>query len=147
MNFCTACLLEPELVDAALEKISGWYAVVAEELCKLDFDFIWAADDIAYGTAPFFSPRVYRKLLLPHTRKVAEKITKPWIYHSDGNLLPIWDDLISQGMNAIHPLESGSMDLQYLKDNYGDRLSFVGGVDLRVLEAGTVEETIVEPKS
>ena len=112
----------------------------------MDFDFIWAADDIAYNSAPFFSPRSYRKLLLPHTMKVAEKITKPWIYHSDGNLLPIWDDLISQGMNAIHPLEAGSMDLNYLKENYSDKLSFVGGVDLRVLEAGTPEETIEETK-
>ena len=145
-TFCESALLEPDLVNEVLGRISDWYANITEELCKLDFDFIWAADDIAYNSAPFFSPRLYRKLLLPHTRRVAEKITKPWIYHSDGNLLPIWDDLISQGMNAIHPLESGSMDLNYLKENYGDRLSFVGGVDLRVLEAGTPEETIAETK-
>ncbi|MCD6475451.1 MAG: hypothetical protein J7K85_04190 [Anaerolineaceae bacterium] len=146
-TFCESTLLEPDLINEVLGRITGWYANITEELCKLDFDFIWAADDIAYNSAPFFSPRSYRKLLLPHTRKVAEKITKPWIYHSDGNLLPIWDDLISQGMNAIHPLESGSMDLNYLKENYGERLSFVGGVDLRVLEAGTPEETIEETKS
>jgi len=146
-TFCESTLLEPDLINEVLGRITDWYANITEELCKLDFDFIWAADDIAYNSAPFFSPRSYRKLLLPHTRKVAEKITKPWIYHSDGNLLPIWDDLISQGMNAIHPLESGSMDLNYLKENYGERLSFVGGVDLRVLEAGTPEETIEETKS
>jgi uroporphyrinogen-III decarboxylase len=72
---------------------------------------------------------------------VAEKITKPWIYHSDGNLLPIWKDLTSQGMNAIHPLEAGSMDLKQLKAAYGDSIVFVGGLDLRILEAGTPEET------
>ena len=146
-TFAESCLLEPELVSEVLGRITDWYAVVAKELCKLDFDFIWAADDIAYHTSPFFSPRVYRKLLLPHTKKVADKITKPWIYHSDGNLLPIWDDLLSQGMNAIHPLESGSMDLNYLKENYGDHLSFVGGVDLRILEAGTPQQTEEETKN
>lgn len=145
-TFCMACLQEPELINAVLGRITDWYAKAAEELCKLDFDFIWAADDIAYHTSPFFSPRVYRKLLLPHTKKVADRITKPWIYHSDGNLLPIWDNLLSQGMNAIHPLESGSMDLNYLKENYGDQVSFVGGVDLRILEAGTPEETTEEVK-
>jgi len=145
-TFAESCLLEPDLVTAVLGRITDWYAMIMEEICKLDFDFIWAADDIAYHTSPFFSPRVYRKLLLPHTRKVAEKITKPWIYHGDGNLLPIWDDLLSQGMNAIHPLESGSMDLQYLKENYGDHVSFVGGIDLRILEAGSSAETEEEVK-
>ena len=140
-TFCAACLQEPELVEEILGRITDWYAHIAEELCKLDFDFIWAADDIAYNSAPFFSPRVYRNILLPHTRKVAEKITKPWIYHSDGNLLPIWKDLTSQGMNAIHPLEAGSMDLKRLKADYGDTITFVGGLDLRILEAGTPEET------
>jgi hypothetical protein len=140
-TFCAACLQEPELVEEILSRVSDWYANIAVELCKLDFDFIWAADDIAYNNAPFFSPRVYRNILLPHTLKVAKKITKPWIYHSDGNLLPIWKDLTSQGMNAIHPLEAGSMDLKQLKADYGDTITFVGGLDLRILEAGTPEET------
>ena len=145
-TFCVSCIEDPGLVDAILGPISEWYAAVAEELCKLDFDFIWAADDIAFKTQPLFSPRVYRNVLLPHTRKVAARITKPWIYHSDGNLLPIWDDLTSQGMNAIHPLEAGSMDIAMLKAKYGKGIAFCGGVDLRILEAGTPEETVVETR-
>jgi uroporphyrinogen decarboxylase len=145
-TFSVACLLDPELVALVLGPVSDWYAAVTEELCKLDFDFIWAADDIAFHTAPFFSPQVYREVLLPHTRKVAAKISLPWIYHSDGNLLPIWDDLTSQGMNAIHPLEAGSMDLDALKADYGRDISFVGGVDLRILEAGTEDETREETR-
>jgi uroporphyrinogen decarboxylase len=140
-TFGIACLDDPAFVGEVLAPISAWYARVTEALCELDFDFIWAADDIAFHTAPFFSPRVYREVLLPHTRKVAEQITLPWIYHSDGNLLPIWEDLTSQGMNAIHPLEAGSMDVEMLKAEYGDEIAFVGGVDLRILEAGTPGET------
>lgn len=145
-TFCIASIEDPGLVDTFLGPISEWYAAVTEELCKLDFDFIWAADDIAFKTQPLFSPRVYRNVLLPHTRKVAARITKPWIYHSDGNLLPIWDDLTSQGMNAIHPLEAGSMDIGMLKARYGEQLAFCGGVDLRILEAGTPEQTVVETR-
>jgi uroporphyrinogen-III decarboxylase len=141
-TFGVACLTDPGLVEAVLGPISDWYAEMAAELCKLDFDFIWAADDIAFKTAPFFSPQVYRDLLLPHTQRVADQITKPWIYHSDGNLLPIWDDLTGQGMDAIHPLEAGSMDVAMLKEAYGEQIAFCGGVDLRILEAGTPEETV-----
>ena len=145
-TFAVACLMDPGLVESVLGPISDWYAEVTRELCKLDFDFIWAADDIAFKTAPFFSPQVYRELLLPHTKRVAAQISKPWIFHSDGNLLPIWGDLTSQGMNAIHPLEAGSMDVAMLKREYGDRIAFCGGVDLRILEAGTPEETAADTR-
>lgn len=145
-DFSVALIEDPEFVQEFMARVCGFYAEVAEELCKLDFDFIWAADDIAYHHATLFSPQAYRDVLLPYTKKVAEKITKPWIYHSDGNLMPIWDDLISQGMNAIHPLEPGSMDLEKLRDNYKKKITFVGGVALTILEGGTVEETIEDTK-
>lgn len=139
-TFCTKLVEDPELVEEVLSRISNWSASAVEKLCKMDFDFIWAADDIAYRSAPFFSPKIYREILLPHTRKVAEKITLPWIYHSDGNLVPIMDDLLSQGMNAIHPLEPGSMDLAKLKKRYGHRITFVGGIDVDLLTRGTPQE-------
>lgn len=44
-------------------------------------------------------------------------------------------------MNGIHPLEAGSMDLVQLKRDYHDRITFVGGVDLIILEVGTPEKT------
>jgi hypothetical protein len=144
--FSIAMIEQPELVEEFMDRITTHLAKLAEELCKLDFDIIWAADDIAYKTSSFFSPNVYRNVLLPYTRRVAEKITKPWLYHSDGNLLPVLDDLISQGMNAIHPLEPGTMDLEFLRDNYKDKIAFTGGVALTILEGGTVEETIADTK-
>ncbi|MFH1928538.1 MAG: uroporphyrinogen decarboxylase family protein [Chloroflexota bacterium] len=139
-HFATSLALDPALVETTLERLTDWLAEVAEGLCALDFDFIWAADDIAYNTAPMFSPRMYRDVLLPHTRKVAENITKPWIFHSDGNLVPILDDLLTQGMNALHPLEPGAMDPGLLKREYGDWLAFVGNINLDTLTRGTPEE-------
>ena len=38
------------------------------------------------------------------------------------------------------------MDIDMLKTEYGDRIAFVGGVDLRILEAGSEEETRQETK-
>lgn len=146
-TFCTKLIEDPGLVEEVLSRISNWSARVVVELCKMDFDFIWGADDIAYRSAPFFSPRMYREILLPHTRKVAEKITLPWIYHSDGNLSPIMDDLLTQGMNAIHPLEPGSMDLAKLKKCYGDRVTLVGNIDIDLLTRGTPQQVKEQVKN
>lgn len=145
-TFATGLIEDPELVGEVLRRITDWYARAAEAMCALDFDFIWVADDIAYHTAPMFSPRQYRNVLLPHTRKVAEKITKPWIYHSDGNLMPLLDDLISQGMHAIHPLEPGAMDPSVLKEKYGQRIAFVGNINIDTLSRGETPDVVKEVK-
>ena len=139
-HFAVSLVVDPALVGEFLSRISDWCAEVAEGLCSLGFDFIWAADDIAYNTAPMFSPDQYRDILLPHTTRVSERIQLPWVYHSDGNLRPILDDMTTQGMNAIHPLEPGSMDLDDLYRVYGKRLSFVGNINMDTLARGTREE-------
>jgi uroporphyrinogen decarboxylase len=143
-TFSESLIADPDLIGEVLGRICDWYARCMEEVCKLDFDFVWVAEDIAYHQNPFFSTKHYREILLPHTRKVAQKITKPWIYHSDGNLSPILDHILSQGMNALHALEHGSMDLQELKDKYGHRVTLVGNIDLGNLERGSEEEIEAE---
>jgi uroporphyrinogen decarboxylase len=143
-HFAVSLITDPGLVGEFLSRISDWCAEVADGLCHLGFDYIWAADDIACNTSPMFSPDQYREVMLPHTKKVADRITLPWIYHSDGNLLPILDDMLTQGMNAIHPLEPGSMDLADLYEKYGNRLSFVGNINMDTLARGTKEEVCEE---
>jgi len=49
----------------------------------------------------------------------------------------IMGDLAESNLDALHPLEvKAGMDLATVKENYGDRLSFVGNIDVRVLESG-----------
>jgi uroporphyrinogen decarboxylase len=78
---------------------------------------------------------------------VAREIKKPWIFHSDGNLFPILDGLVTLGMNAIHPVQPSAMDINQLKARYGDRVCIVGNIDLDyTLTRGTPEETEAEVK-
>jgi uroporphyrinogen decarboxylase len=139
-NFSICLKDDPWLVQEILSRYAEWSREVAQRLCAIGFDFIWAADDIAFKNGPMFSPRTYRELLLPHTRRVAEAISIPWVYHSDGDLTLILDDLLSQGMNAIHPLEPGSMDPVALKSRYGDRIAFVGNISIDTLTLGTPDD-------
>jgi uroporphyrinogen decarboxylase len=140
-TFCTALYDDRGLVEDLFALYTGWYARAARNLCELDFDFLWFGDDIAFKTAPYISPRVFRELFMPHYRHVAEQITKPWIFHSDGNLLPILDDLLSLGMSGLHPLEPGAMDLAALKQRYGSGLCLIGHIDVDTLSRGTPEAT------
>jgi uroporphyrinogen decarboxylase len=52
------------------------------------------------------------------------------IPHSAGRLWQVLDDLISLGVNALHPIEAKAMDIYDLKRRYGQKLAIFGNVDL-----------------
>jgi uroporphyrinogen decarboxylase len=78
--------------------------------------------------------------VLPRFRKVAEKITLPWITHSDGNMMPFMDGLVGLGIAGMHPNEKGAVDIVAVKRQYGDRICVLGNVDLNILGAGTPQD-------
>ena len=143
--FSIALYEDRGLVEAVLDRYCGWMEVVAERVCGLGFDVFVSTDDMAFNTAPFFSPKVFRELVLPWYRRVAQKITLPWVVHSDGNILPFLDDLLDVGIAGLHPLEKGAVDIATVKQDYGDRMCLLGNVDLNILGIGTpgdVEEEV-----
>ena len=139
-NFSLSIYENRSFVEEVLDRYVDWMVVLADRMCRLDFDVFVTTDDMAFNTAPFFSPEVFRELVLPRYRKVAEKITLPWIIHSDGNILPFLDDMLDLGIAGLHPLEKGAMDIRDMKQRYGDRLCLLGNVDLNLLGIGTLEE-------
>jgi uroporphyrinogen decarboxylase len=148
-NFSYALADDPGLVDTVLGRFTDWTIAVLRHVRDLGVDYVWTFDDIAYRSGPMFSPRVLRTHFLPHLSAVADAIHAaglPWIFHSDGNLMPVLDDLLVLGFDGLHPLEPGAMDIEAVKRNYGQRLCLVGNIDLHyTLTQGTpadVEEEV-----
>ena len=127
-------------VERILDIYCEWIYVVARRACQLDFDVFFSTDDMAFKSAPFFSPQVFRELVLPRYRRAAREITLPWAMHTDGNIMPFLDDIVSLGIAGLHPLEKGAMDIVAVKRDYGDRLCLLGNVDLNILGAGTPQD-------
>lgn len=145
-TFWIALYENPDLVDKVLSRYSEWSAAVMERVSDLGFDVVLMADDIAFKTGPYFSPEIFRQLILPRVRKVAEKIRIPWIYHSDGNFLPVIDDLLSLGMNGLHPIEPDAMEIAEVKRQYGDRVCICGNINVNTLAVGTPDDVREEVK-
>lgn len=138
-KFCLALYDDRAFVEAVLDRYVDWIVVVAERVCRMGFDVFASTDDMAFNTAPFFSPAVFRDLVLPRYRRVAEKIALPWIIHSDGNILPFVDDLLDIGVVGLHPNEKGAVDIRQVKRAYGTRACILGNVDLNLLGMGDPE--------
>jgi len=139
-GFYYAIYDNPKLIDKVLSIYSEWARVVVGRLCTLGFDFIWSADDLAWKKGPMFSPEFFRSMMIPKIKKIVEKITIPWVHHSDGNIIPLLDDLVDLGLNGIHPLEGNALDINYVKKTYGNRICLIGNIDVNLLSAGTPEE-------
>lgn len=141
---------DPGLVDTVLGRYADWTIAIVRHLRGVGVDLVWTFDDMAYRTGPMFSPRVFRTVFLPHLRRVADAIKGeglPWIVHSDGNLMPILDDLLTLGFDGLHPLEPGPMDIAAVKRDYGHRVCLVGNIDLHyTLTQGTPAEVEAEVK-
>ena len=128
------------LVERILDIYCEWLYVVAEKVCQLDFDVFVSTDDMAYNSAPFFSPHIFHDMVMPRYREAAQAITKPWIIHSDGNIEPFLADLMQLGIAGLHPIEKAALDIRAVKRKYGDRLCILGNVDLVLLGMGSPAE-------
>ncbi|HME42451.1 MAG TPA: uroporphyrinogen decarboxylase family protein [Syntrophorhabdales bacterium] len=137
----------PDLIKEVHRRFSEWSAKVVEHLNKMDFHFYWVNDDHADTRSTWMSREQYQEFFLPYQKIVADAIRKPWVFHSDGNLLPILDDLLTLGMAGIHPIQPSAMDIKKIKANYGNRVCILGNIDLDyTLTLGSPEEVDKEVK-
>jgi uroporphyrinogen decarboxylase len=135
--FSLALFDQPHLVEAVMERYADWAIVVAREASRRGFDFLWTADDLAFKTGPLISPEMFRRIFLPHMRRVAAAIDIPWVFHSDGDLGELLPDLVDLGISALNPLEPGAMDIAAVKKHYGKDLCLIGNIDVHLLATGT----------
>ncbi|MCL4767410.1 MAG: hypothetical protein KJZ80_14370 [Hyphomicrobiaceae bacterium] len=145
--FSIAMYEDPDLVKEVHRRFSEWSARVVQNLNKLDFDFIWANDDHADNKTPWINMEMWAEFFQPYQMLVAREMKKPWIFHSDGNLFPILEGLLTLGMSAVHPIQPAAMDINKMKAMYGDRVCIAGNIDLDyTLPRGTRAEVEAEVK-
>jgi uroporphyrinogen decarboxylase len=148
MGFETLCLClleDRDLVRMVVDKVGSFILNLVGKVSEYnEVGAIWLSDDIAYKGGTLISPKDLRELIFPWYKRiggVAKRHNLPFIYHSDGRLWSVLDDLIDCGVNAIQPIEPLSMDAAQLKKSYGDRLCLIGNIDLDYpLTRGTPKE-------
>lgn len=139
-------LLRPDFVVALAERITDiWVEMNSRvlEACKDHIDLVSYGDDIATQAAPLMRLGLYRKLIKPFHRRMAETVKrfgKPIIYHSCGAVSSLIPDLLDIGIDALNPVQVAAegMDTKRLKQEYGRDLTFWGAIDTQhVLPSGT----------
>jgi uroporphyrinogen-III decarboxylase len=107
-------------------------------------DGFWTSDDLGHQKQPFMRPSTFHEFLFPYYQRIGNLLkgnNLHWWLHSCGNNTPLLDDLIEAGVTVFHPVQKGTMDEIAVARAYGDRLTFLAGMDVQhILQEATPEE-------
>jgi len=115
----------------------------AEAIADCGFEAVMFSDDISGNMGLFISPDLFREMIIPGYKRILEPLVQAGIkiiFHSDGVITSVLDDIIACGISAYQSIEYGLNDLHTIIARYGDRLSLWGNVNCDVVHAGPVEE-------
>ncbi len=150
-HFLLNLAINPDFAVALLEKTAALCKELMEPfLAELgeNVDIIKIGDDLGTQESLLMSPKMYREILKPihadYIQFIKERTNAKVFFHTDGDVFPLIEDFIEMGVDILNPIQTsaGKMaDLETLKDEFGGRIIFCGGIDThRVLPAGTTEE-------
>ena len=151
---------EPDFAAALLDRITdiamALDRVGLQATAKYLQIFKVSGDDFGMQTGPLYSPETFRALILPRLRRrwraareCLDRVNPAvqMMFHSCGGIRPFIDDLIGIGLQILDPVQprAAGMDSAELKRQFGDRITFHGGVDEQhVLPFGSEEDVEAE---
>ncbi len=139
VNLLTGMAADPDWIRDMCDVYSRLTTDLLETLVTTEGmpDGLWVWDDLGFKNGPFMSPAMYRDLIFPAHKRLfdwAHSKKLPVILHSDGFVTPLMSHLIEAGIDCLQPLEAkAGMDLLQLTRDFGDTVSFIGGMDARAL--------------
>ncbi|MBX3084549.1 MAG: hypothetical protein KF716_23120 [Anaerolineae bacterium] len=152
-EFLVDLATDPDLPCYIMDRLTEVYVENTRRALTLagdSIDMVYFYDDVATQQSLMISQTMWRKYIKPyHARliEVAQAFNKPVMYHCDGAIAPLIPELLDMGVNVLNPVQADAkgMEPATLKSQYGDRLSFHGGIDIiETLPRGTVEKVVAE---
>jgi uroporphyrinogen decarboxylase len=115
-----------------------------KRLVDAGFDSFILCSDYCFNSGPFLSPELFREFVQPYLARIIESIRKDGAFaikHTDGNIMPILDQLAECHPHALHSLDPmAGVDIKEVKALIGGRVCLCGNVHCAALQTGTLED-------
>ena len=100
-------------------------------------DAFWFYEDMGFKERPFMSPAMYEELVMPGHKRLfdyAHSKGRKTIVHSCGFVEPLVPGLVAAGMDCLQAMEvKAGMDMPRIAKRFGERISFCGNIDIRII--------------
>ena len=125
---------DPQLMHDINEHLANvWLAMLEEVVSKVDLDFVYVWEDIAFNNGPLISPRLFEEFIIPYYKQVTGFLKEHGIdiifVDTDGDCRLLIPGFLEGGVTGLYPLEvRAGMDIVELRKQY-PRLLMQGGLD------------------
>lgn len=137
---------EPEAAAKLMDAITDYKVEIAKETVKRDFPLAHHGDDLGTQQGPFFSEDMFKRLLLPRLKRLFRVYKDAGVLvqmHSCGNIIKFLPYLIDIGLDVLEPVQP-VMDITFLKREYGQYITFFGGIDTQELLPSATPKKVYE---
>jgi uroporphyrinogen decarboxylase len=145
VDFAMRLADEPETMHAEANAMVENALCNAERLkAKTSLDGFALCSDYCFNSGPFLSPSQFSEFVTPYLEKLIRGYREMGFHvikHTDGNIMPIIDQLVQCNPHALHSLDpQGGVDIAEVKRLYGDQVCLIGNVNCSMLDTGTDDE-------
>jgi len=137
---------DPGGLHADAERMANGAIEANKKAVDAGFDSFILCADYCYNTGSFLSPPMFREFVTPYLKKIIKSIRESGAYaikHTDGDIMPILDQLAECEPHGIHSLDPmARVDIKEVKRLVGDKICLCGNVNCALMQTGTDEEVI-----
>ncbi|MBN1557288.1 MAG: hypothetical protein JW951_03995 [Lentisphaerae bacterium] len=150
-NFLADLAGEPAFARKLLNRIITKNMVMLENILgSREIDGVLLGSDWGTQLDLLMSPDTWEDLIRPGEQREYDLIHEygkdVWV-HSCGNIVKVIPSLIEMGLDVLNPVQPECMDLAALKADFGDRLTFWGGISTQqALPYGAPDEVKAEAR-
>jgi uroporphyrinogen decarboxylase len=143
MDFAATLMERPEAIHAEAERRCRNAMATVDRLVDAGAEVIFLPNDVAHNQGPFLSPRQFAEFVTPYWARQVEHVKRRGaraIIHTDGQILPILDQLMQIGADALHSLDPmAGVDIAEVKRRTRGKLALMGNVQCSLLQDGPKE--------
>ena len=107
-------------------------------------DGLALCSDYCFNVNPFFSPDQFAEFVAPYLKQAIDgyrSLGKYTIKHTDGNIMPILDQIAACRPDAIHSLDpQAGVTIPAVRKAVGPDICLIGNVNCGLMQTGTDEE-------
>ncbi|HME53402.1 MAG TPA: uroporphyrinogen decarboxylase family protein [Candidatus Lokiarchaeia archaeon] len=146
-NFLADLIRYPDFSHALLDKICEYNLGVLDIVLKhaSKIDAIYFGDDWGMQRGTLMGLRHWRTFIKPRLARMYKRVKDAGLFvcqHSCGDINELFPDLIEIGLDIYNTFQPEAYDLEAVKRDYGDKLTFFGGISTQTLLPFGTPETI-----
>ena len=146
----------PEIIESVFDHLFNFYLEQTSHILDAAngrVDMVYIADDLGSQKGLLISPNMFNQYLKCRWKSFIDAIKErfgsqlKFQFHSCGAVLKLVDEFIAMGVDILNPIQpkAAGMDPQVLKDHFGSKLCFCGGLDIQdLLPNGTKQDVYNE---